>query len=526
MPGFRNNPVWNAVELPEFPSLGRSLEVDVVVVGAGLTGITSAYLLKQAGCRVALLDRRRVGGVDTACTSAHLTVVVDEDLTSLASSIGADHAQAVWDAGYAAIDQIDTLIADLDIACDFAWVPGFRHIPLHTDDHEAERTRERLAGEAKLARELGFDVVLVERTPLMDTPGWRIENQAVFHPRKYLRGLLEACAADGCVICEGNDVTFGDDLESVHLGPHTIRAPHVVLATHNPLVGRSSTASAALLQTRLALYSTYVAAAAAPQDAVAACYWDTATPYRYVRVDRSPDGPWLIAGGEDHKTGQVGDTGACFSTLGRWMAKLVPGAKVSHRWSGQVIETTDGLPYIGEVGNGQFIATGFAGNGMTFGTLAAMMARDAITGRANPWRELFDVGRSAGARKAWDYLRENADYPYYMMRDRFAGATTRSLRAVGRGDGQLVEVEGRLVAASRDERGVLTMLSPECTHLGCRVGWNRAERTWDCPCHGSRFSPTGAVLAGPAEGPLARITSVANGTTKDSVMVGGPLSTR
>jgi glycine/D-amino acid oxidase-like deaminating enzyme/nitrite reductase/ring-hydroxylating ferredoxin subunit len=510
MADFIAQPIWDAVTLPSFPTIDANHTVDVAVIGAGLTGITAAWLLKRAGCRVALLERRRVGGVDTGCTTAHLTSVVDADLSTLASTLGHDHAQAVWDAGFAAIDQIDTIAAECDIDCDFSWVPGFRHAPLDLEGDALQRETERLTAEAQLARELGFDVDAVPSTPLIDRPGWRIENQALFHPRKYLNGLLERIAGDGSVVFEQNDVSFTHDPEVLSCGEHTVRAPYVVIATHNPLAGRQSTAAAAILQTHLALYTSYVLAARVPKplDTALAAYWDTSDPYRYIRVDRDEDGVRLIVGGEDHKTGQEEDTRRPFEALERWFLQLVPTAHVTHRWSGQVIQTPDGLPLIGEAAHRQYVATGFAGNGMTFGTLSAMIVRDAITNAApNPWRDLFDVNRSAIARGPFDYLRENADYPYYLVRDRFAGASTRHLRAVARGSGRLVDVGGQIVAASRDERGKLTVLSPVCTHLGCRVNWNQAESTWDCPCHGSRFSATGEVLSGPAEKGLERLAS-------------------
>jgi Rieske Fe-S protein len=183
----------------------------------------------------------------------------------------------------------------------------------------------------------------------------------------------------------------------------------------------------------------------------------------------------------------------------------VPRVDVTHRWSGQVIETPDGLPYIGHTADHQYAATGYAGNGMTFGTLAGMMMSDAILDRTNPWRDLFDPGRKAITRGVWDYLKENVDYPYYLIRDRFAGAEAKSLRAVKRGQGKVIERDGAKVAAYRDPSGAVTLRSAICTHMGCVVGWNTAERTWDCPCHGSRFKPTGCVISGPAEAPLAEV---------------------
>jgi Rieske Fe-S protein len=185
--------------------------------------------------------------------------------------------------------------------------------------------------------------------------------------------------------------------------------------------------------------------------------------------------------------------------------RLLPAIEIDHHWSGQVVETNDGLPFIGETSAKQFAATGYAGNGMTFGTLAAMMARDAALGLKNPWAELFDVGRTKVKGGAWDYIKENVDYPYYMVRDRLFGSEGRSLRALRRGEGKILTFNGERVAASRNEDGEVTMLSAVCTHMGCIVAWNRAESTWDCPCHGSRFRPTGEVLAGPAESPLEAV---------------------
>jgi Rieske Fe-S protein len=245
-----------------------------------------------------------------------------------------------------------------------------------------------------------------------------------------------------------------------------------------------------------------VVAARVPKGRVPdALFWDTADPYHYIRVEPGPEHDIVIFGGADHKTGQASDTRKCYDALERALEGLLGSVEITHRWSGQVVETADGLPYIGEHGAHQFAATGFAGNGMTFGTLSGMMAAEHVLGRRSPWRDLFDPARKTiGA--AWDYLRENTDYPYYLIRDRFAGAETRSLRAVPRGAGRVVEHDGEQVAAARHADGSLTLVSAVCTHMGCLVDWNESERTWDCPCHGSRFAPDGAVLGGPAERPL------------------------
>ncbi len=191
-----------------------------------------------------------------------------------------------------------------------------------------------------------------------------------------------------------------------------------------------------------------------------------------------------------------------FARLERKLKEKLPVARVRDRWLGQVVETNDGLPFIGESATDQFIATGFCGNGFTLGTLSAMMARDRFIGKPNPWFDLFDVGRRKLLGGTWSYVTENLDYPYHLIRDRLAKPDVSSTDAIELGQGRIASRDGKKVAAYRDQTGKLTLLSPVCTHLGCIVRWNEADHTWDCPCHGSRFKPTGEVLAGPAESPL------------------------
>jgi glycine/D-amino acid oxidase-like deaminating enzyme/nitrite reductase/ring-hydroxylating ferredoxin subunit len=497
------NSYWiESAAMPEFSKLDRDLTVDVGIVGGGLTGITSAYLLKRAGLRVALLERGKLAEVDTGLTTAHLTAVTDLRLTALARAFGRDHAQAAWDAGFAAISQIDECVRTEDIDCGFEWVKGYLHTPAVGDSSDS--AQDELQADADLAGSLGFDAEHVDRVPFFNRPGIEFDGQARFHPRKYLAALARSIDGGGSYIFEHTAADeIVDEPASIRAGEHTIRCDRVIVATHNPIVGKASLLSATLLQTKLSLYSSYVVGGRVPSGIVPdALFWDTADPYRYLRVEPAGTFDYVILGGEDHKTGQHDDTRDCFAELEKVLRKLVPEVEIQHRWSGQVIETNDGLPLVGEMTRGQFAATGFAGNGMTFGTLAAMMACDWTLARANPWSKLFDIKRTKVIGGLWDYLKENKDYPYYLIRDRFAGADSRSLRTVRRGTGQIVDLARTRVAAYRGPDGSVTLLSPVCTHMGCHVRWNTAERTWDCPCHGSRFSPDGRVLSGPAETPL------------------------
>jgi glycine/D-amino acid oxidase-like deaminating enzyme/nitrite reductase/ring-hydroxylating ferredoxin subunit len=494
----------DSVALPSFGPLDRDLHVDVAVIGAGITGITAAYLLKQAGRTVALLERGRCATLDTGDTTAHLTAVTDLRLQEIENAFGADAAHAVWDAGSAAIDQIVTLIRREDIDCGFRWVPGYLHAPL---EGEQSSDLKELAREAAVAAKLGIPGEYVQSIPYFALPGVKFLHQGLFHPRKYLAGLLPRIDGEGSHVFEASEVheVCAEPL-SVKSGAHRVHCRYLVFATHTPMKGLAGFFEATLLQSKLALYTSYVLGARIPTDRIPeGLYWDTNDPYYYLRVEHRRGHDYAIFGGEDHKTGQETDTTKPFRRLEERLRRFLPDAEIDHRWSGQVIETNDGLPFIGETVEHQFVATGFSGNGMTFGTLSAMMAADAVLGRKNPWQDLFDVRRKKLVGGTWSYLQENKDYPYYLLRDRIGGAESSSLDTLAPGEGKLMNLDGKKVAAYRDAQGVVTLCSPVCTHLKCIVGWNGAESTWDCPCHGSRFRPTGEVLAGPAEEPLEKL---------------------
>jgi glycine/D-amino acid oxidase-like deaminating enzyme/nitrite reductase/ring-hydroxylating ferredoxin subunit len=498
---------WKQTQIGEFPALRENIRVDVAVIGAGMTGISAAYLLKRAGRRVALIERDRCAQVNTGNTTAHLTCVTDLRLSELTNRFGRDHAAAVWDAGLAAIHQIHEIVQREQLECEFAWVPGYLHSAL---EGEQDDSRE-LQRDAELARELGLDAEFLASVPLLNRPGVRFPNQAMFHPLKYLAGLVQRISGDGSYVFENTEAReckLGPDdgpAKDVQITANgcTISCDSVVIATDVPLAGLSNVASAAVLQTKLAPYTSYAVGAQLPKGrAPQASFWDTSDPYYFLRIAHYPSHDYAIFGGLDHKTGQVDQTTDRFAQLEATLRRFLPDASFDCRWSGQVIESQDGLPLIGETAKGQFVATGFSGNGLTFGTLAAIMVCDAACGRKNPWSELFDPRRAQIRGGAWNYIRENLDYPYYMLKDRMKTSEGQSLASLQRGRGRILKVDGRRTAAYRDAEGRITLLSPVCPHLGCIVHWNETESTWDCPCHGSRFHCTGKVLAGPAESPL------------------------
>jgi glycine/D-amino acid oxidase-like deaminating enzyme/nitrite reductase/ring-hydroxylating ferredoxin subunit len=421
----------------------------------------------------------------------------------MVKNFGRDAARLVWEGGVAAINTIEAIADSESIACELRRVPGFLHAAIHGTKDESDSLEE----DYELARELGFHASFVESVPVFGKPGIRFSNVAKFHPRQYLAGLAEAIQGHGSAIYEHAEVTeVKADPLAAKLGEHEVRCDHLIIATHVPLMGKTGLIPATIFQSKLAPYSSYVLRARIPRGLLPeASYWDTSDPYYYLRVDSNSEGDYVIFGGEDHKTGQAADTEEHFSRLAETLYTILPDAQIENRWSGQVIETNDGLPYIGQTADRQFVATGYAGNGMTFGTLAAMMLCDRILDNENPWQDLLDVNRRKLRGGTWDYVKENFDYPYYLIADRLKGPQGRSIDDVEPGEGKVIRQDGQWVACSKDHLGNVHAVSATCTHMGCLVHWNGAERTWDCPCHGSRFAADGKVLGGPAETPLEAV---------------------
>jgi glycine/D-amino acid oxidase-like deaminating enzyme/nitrite reductase/ring-hydroxylating ferredoxin subunit len=500
-------PLWISTEPGRpFPRLERDLEVDVAIVGGGITALTAATLLARAGRRVAVLEARRIARGESGHTTAHLTAYPDAGLSKLIQRFGAEQAAEVWRAGLHAIRHVEQGVAASGIDCAFRRVPGFRYT-------ERESGLGELDQELEAARRVGAAVRRVEDDVPMPRAraALRFDDQAQFHPRRYLLALAEALPGRGSEVFEETRAIEVEDDESaptVTTEHGRVRARDVIVAANVPVNNR------VWLQTKIAHYRTYAIAArlatSVPRE-LEALFWDDHDPYHYVRTHREAGSTLLIVGGEDHRTGQEPDTHARFDELLAWTAERFPVASVEHKWSGQIIEPVDGLPYIGRNSFSEHVweATGYSGNGMTFGTLAGLLLADRILGRVTnaAWDELFDATRITPLASGWTYVEENVDFPVRFIGDRLKREPTQ-LSELARGDGSLFTIAGRKVAVHRDVTGELHALSPVCTHLRCLVEFNRAEKTWDCPCHGSRFDATGEVLNGPATRPLDKIRLV------------------
>lgn len=487
--------LWTAsAPARRYPALQGDLEVDVVVVGAGMAGLTTAWLLKQAGKRVAVVEMHRVLTGQTGQTTAHLTELLDTPYETLTSDFGEKGARLIAASVRASLEQIASLVERRGISCGFQRVPGFRYA-------ETQAQAQQLEREAHAARQAGLMCSLTQEVPLPYPVklALRVEDQAQFHPREYLLALAEDLPGHGSHLFEETQVTHIEDG-----APCRVRTARGVITCQDVVEATTTPLNRVLLHTKLYPYRTYSLAARLEGPLAAGLYYDSEDPYHYIRTQRVAGVDYLIVGGEDHKVGTEEDTGSHYAALEEYTRRRFPVGAVDYRWSGQVIEPADGLAYIGRNGGARhvWVATGFSGTGMMFGTLAGMLLDDLIRGRDNPYAQLYDATRVKPAAGAKDFLQENAEVAFHFVADRLARPEARELSEVPAGEGRIVEVEGQKVAVFREEAGTVHAVSPVCTHLGCYVHWNKAERSWDCPCHGARYSPTGEVLNGPAVKPL------------------------
>ena len=482
---------WMSFPMPAYPPLPTDARADVCVIGAGIAGLTTAYLLTRKGKRVIVLDDGPIAGGMTSRTTAHLTCAIDDRYYELEKLHGEDGARLAAGSHAAAIDAIEAIAAQEKIECEFARVDGYLFLPPDGDPDE-------LVEEYRAALRAGVEgLVWEDAAPIdgIDTGRClRFPRQGQFHPLKYVAGLARAIVRDGGAIHCGEHATKIEDGKCVHTSSgKRVDCEHIVVATNAPINDRVA------IHTKQAPYMTYVVAARVPRGTVtSALFWDTLDPYHYARLDR-PDGELLIVGGEDHKSGQADDAERRFANLELWLRTRWPAAReIVHRWAGQVMETQDYLAFAGRNPGDEhvYVATGDSGMGMTHSTIAGIIITDLIHGAEIPWAKLYDPSRVT-LKAARTFARENANVAWQFT-DWVRAGSVESFASIMPGTGEVVRDGIHKIAAYRDEAGELHTLSARCTHLGCPVAWNPAEKTWDCKCHGSRFSATGQVINGPA----------------------------
>jgi glycine/D-amino acid oxidase-like deaminating enzyme/nitrite reductase/ring-hydroxylating ferredoxin subunit len=484
------------VTFPKFPPLHEDLKTDVCIIGSGMAGLSCAYQLSCAGKSVVVLDDGPIAGGETCRTTAHLTNVIDCGYREMEKLHGSEKTHLIAESHTAAINEIQRIVRKEKIECDFERLNGY----LFLAENESMDLLDR---ELKAAQRAGIHgVKMIPQAPLdFFNTGYTLqfECQAQFHPLKYLQAIVDILQKKGVKIFSKTHVDTvlgGTPTKVLTSTRHTVTAEASIVATNTPFNDW------VVIHTKQAAYRTYVIAACVPKNSVKhALYWDTQNPFHYVRLQPlDEDDDLLLVGGEDHKTGQDDVAERHYERLETWATERFPMMNgIAYRWSGQVMEPVDNVAFIGKNPMDHpnvYVVTGDAGMGMTHGTIASLLLTDLICGRENPWEKLFDPARIT-LKSAWRFAQENTNV-VAQFKDWVTPGEVESFDEILPGSGAILRRGFKKIAAYRNRNNNMQLHSAVCPHLGCIVAWNDTEKTWDCPCHGSRYDTNGKVVNGPA----------------------------
>jgi glycine/D-amino acid oxidase-like deaminating enzyme/nitrite reductase/ring-hydroxylating ferredoxin subunit len=488
-----NGTYWNATaRSPGFPALSGDVSVDVAIIGGGIVGVTTARLLKDRGLTVAVVEARRIGRQVTGKSTAKMSSQHGAShYQTLEKKFGEDRARLYAEAQEAGIRRISELAARHRIEADIEPMPAF----VYTLD---ESYVSQLEKEVEVAKKLGLPASLTRDTglPFDVLQAMRWDGQAQFHPVKYVAGLAATIPGDGCHVFEDSRAIDYEPTRVV-TDRGTVSARHVVMATHLPLG-------------QVGLY--YATNHPHAEPVIAApigrippgMYKNAEEPGRSIRTHKGADGrAYAVAAGSPYKPGRPDDERESLAGVERWLTENFDAGPIEYRWINEDYSPMDGAPFIGwsSRSDGYLVATGFDAWGISNGTVAAEIIADLAAGKENRWLEVFDATRVKPIAGAPDFVKENLSVAAHLVGG-YLGSKAKSYDELGPGEAAILKVDGDNVAAFRDEQGTLHAVSAVCTHMGCLVGWNDTDRTWDCPCHGSRFELSGEVIHGPATQPL------------------------
>ncbi len=497
--GENISPWQQGVDFEDKPGVTETQTYDVLIVGAGITGLSTALLLQKAGKICIVADAYEPGFGTTGGTSAHINTFADTTYKEAGSAFGEDGAQLFADAVNAGFDLIKTNIKRYQIDCDYEDKTGY--LFAETDD-EVKQLDDVYEGLQQVKVPARYEQHVP--TPVKFKKALKLDGQAQFHPLKYLQAIQQEFLKLGGVVQNYTLITElekNDDVFTASYDEGKIQAKAVVYATHMP-------PGLNVFNFRCAPYRSYVMGITLSDDNYPeSVIYDMQEPYHYYRTHIIDGQKYLIAGGNDHKTGHD-DPEAAFADLEKYLKQYYKIDKVVYKWSSQYYIPVDGLPYIGqmpEMWDGVYCATGYNGNGMMLGSAAAETISDLILTGDSKYKPIFNPGRIKPIDGFTEFVKENADVAWRFLADRFKIKEEDSLRSLQKDSGKVLEIDGKKIAAYRDETGKLHALSPVCTHAKCIVNWNQTERSWDCPCHGARYDINGEVLTGPARTELEQI---------------------
>jgi glycine/D-amino acid oxidase-like deaminating enzyme/nitrite reductase/ring-hydroxylating ferredoxin subunit len=484
---------WNdTAEAPAFPQLSGDMAVDIAIVGGGIVGITTARLLKDQGLKVAVIEARQVGRQVTGKSTAKMSSQHGILYQTLEQKFGEDRARLYADAQETGIRRISELAAQHGIDADIEPMPAF----VYTQD---ESYVEQLEKEVEVAKRLGLPAHFLTGEiglPFEVLAAMRWDDQAQFHPVKYVAGLAATIPGEGSHVFENSRVVEYDP-QRVQTDHGSVSARHVVMATHLPLG-------------QIGMYYSMAHPHAEPVIAAPigfvppGMYKNAEKPGRSIRTHRSGGQTWGIVAGTSFKPGHPDDEQESIKDVEAWLREHFGAGEAQYRWVNEDYDPVDSAPYIGwssSGSDGYLVATGFAAWGISNGTAAAMIIADLVAGQENAWLPVFDATRVKPIAGAKEFAKENLSVAAHLVGG-YLSRKPKDYDALAPGDAAIMKVDGEDVAAFKDEAGKVHAVSAVCTHMGCLVGWNATDRTWDCPCHGSRFELSGQVIHGPATRPL------------------------
>ncbi|HET9458359.1 MAG TPA: FAD-dependent oxidoreductase [Sphingomicrobium sp.] len=491
----RTQTYWEEeVETAKFPSLEEELSVDVAIIGGGIVGVSTARALKDRGLSVALIEARRVGRGVSGRATAKVTSQHGLRYTTIRDKFGEEEARLYAEAQEAGLRAIGEMVERFGLDADFERKPAF----VYTRE---EKSVDALEKEVELAKQLGLPASLTRDTGLpYDVLGaMRWDNQAQFHPVKYVAGLAATIPGKGCHVFENSRVTDWEP-GRVKTARGGVKARHVMMATNLPL-GMTG----GYFATNFPMAEPMIAAPL--RTDLRGFYINAEQPGHSIRTHRRGGQLYAVCAGPHSRPGHNDEMEKNFADLEHWLTSNFDAGPVESRWVNEDYSPMDGAPFVGWSSSDEkdryLVATGFGAWGFTNGAAAAMLVADLVEGKENPWAKLFDATRIKPVAGAKTFAKENAKTAADLVGGHFS-SMPKSVEEVAPGQAAVLNVDGDDIAVFRDEQGEVKAVSAVCTHMGCILGWNAIDRTWDCPCHGSRFSLAGDVIAGPAVSPLDR----------------------
>ena len=497
---------WREIELPKFESLKEDLTVDVAIVGAGITGVTTAYLLAKEGVKTALIEAGSVLNGTTGHTTAKITAQHSTIYDELIQHFGESMAKLYYESHTNAIQFIRETSQEKKIDCDFGGEDAFVYAV-------AEKYANQIETEWKAYQKLGIDGELKHEIPfnIEVKNALVMKNQARYHPLKFLRGLLDEAVKSGCRVFENTTAMDVEDDKShpkvITKEGYKVTCKKLIVASHFPYCDKLG-----LYFARMHADRSYAIGIKTDKKYPGGMYISADTPGRSIRDTPLDDGTLIIIGGENHKTGRGVDTLLHFRALEDFAENVFGISEYAYRWSAQDLVTLDKVPYIGPITKEKeniLVATGFKKWGMTTGTLAGRLLADYVLERDNPYKDLYSPARFTADPSLKKLVTTNAGVAGELLKGKLE-YVPKELDDLNNGDGAVVIHNGRRAGAYKDENGKLYLVDTTCTHLGCETEWNHAEKSWDCPCHGSRYSYAGDVIEGPAVKPLPNLSDKVN----------------